>query len=175
MAVADRFPIYIERVLVAEGGLSTRRDDPGNWTGGHIGVGRLLGTKFGIAANTYPDVDIPNLTKALAIELYHRDFWLPVRADILPPSLGYQLLDAAVQHGIGNAKKMLQRAAGVTDDGKLGPATLAALLNMDHADLVLDFCSERIRFYCGCAGFVTYGRGWMLRMAANIRYAADDN
>lgn len=175
MVVTDRFPIYIGRVLGAEGGLSTRRDDPGNWTGGHIGVGRLVGTNFGIAANTYPDLDILHLTRAQAIEIYRRDFWLPVRADVLPSALGYQLLDAAVQHGIGTAKRMLQRAAGVPDDGHIGPVTLAALLSMDHADLVLDFCAERIRYYCGCSGWPTYGRGWMLRMAANLRFAADDN
>jgi Putative secretion activating protein len=171
----DRFPIYIERVLLAEGGLSTRRDDPGNWTGGHIGVGRLLGTKYGIAANTYPDLDIPNLTREQAIAIYHRDFWRPVHADTLPQSVGYQLLDAAVQHGIGNTKKMMQRAVRVRDDGQIGPVTLTALMAMPADDLVLDFISERVRFYCGCRNWATDGRGWMLRMAANIRYAAEDN
>jgi lysozyme family protein len=175
MAAADRFPIYIERVLQAEGGLSMRHDDPGNWTGGRVGVGQLLGTKFGIAANTYPHLDIPNLTKDQAIEIYRRDFWHPVHADTLPASVGYQLLDAAVQHGIGNTKKIMQRAVGVADDGQIGPATLTALLAMPADDLVLDFIAERTRFYCGCPGWPVYGRGWMLRMATNIRYAAQDN
>jgi hypothetical protein len=32
--------------------------DPGNWTGGAIGKGELRGTKWGISAQTYPQIDI---------------------------------------------------------------------------------------------------------------------
>ena len=37
--------------------------DRGNWTSGVIGVGTLVGSKFGISAATYPTLDIPNLTR----------------------------------------------------------------------------------------------------------------
>lgn len=35
--------------------------------------------------------------------------------------------DACVHHGPGAAAKMLQRAAGVTPDGDIGPATIKAI------------------------------------------------
>ena len=45
-----------------EGGLSLDRRDTGNWTGGKVGLGRLVGTKYGIAASAHPMLDIRGLT-----------------------------------------------------------------------------------------------------------------
>ena len=55
------FDEAFRRLIGHEGGYSTDRRDPGNWTGGKVGVGVLKGTKYGIAANTYPNLDIKNL------------------------------------------------------------------------------------------------------------------
>lgn len=175
MAYPANFLRDINRILSIEGGYTNDRNDPGNWTGGHVGVGKLLGTKFGIAANTYPTLDIKNLTRDGAIAIYYRDFWSKVMADELPPAFSFQLLDSAVNHGIRNAARMLQRAVGVADDGKIGPFTRAAIVKIDNADLVLNFMAERIAFYTGLSTFDRYGRGWMNRMVKNLRYAADDN
>lgn len=171
----SHFPTYINRILSHEGGYTNDRRDPGNWTGGKVGVGQLKGTKFGIAANTYPKLDIKNLTREKAIEIYKRDFWDAVEADRLPQGMGFQMLDAAVNHGIGNAKRMLQTAARVAADGIIGPVTRAAVAAMDPADLALLFMAARIEFYAGLSKFDTFGRGWMRRMVGNLRYAADDN
>ena len=46
------FDEAFKRLIGHEGGYSTDRRDPGNWTGGRVGVGTLKGTKFGLAANT---------------------------------------------------------------------------------------------------------------------------
>lgn len=173
--MADRFPVFINRILSSEGGYTNDRRDPGNWTGGRVGTGLLKGTKFGIAANTYPTLDIKNLTREKAIAIYRRDFWSAVEADTLPPALGFQMLDAAVNHGIGNAKRMLQTAAGVAPDGAIGPATREAVRAADPADLLLQFFAARVGFYTQLKKFDTYGRGWMRRMVANLRYATLDN
>ena len=173
--MTDKFPVYINRILSHEGGYTNDRRDPGNWTGGAVGAGVLKGTKFGIAANTYPTLDIKNLTREKAIEIYRRDFWRRVKADQLHPAFSFQLLDAAVNHGIGNATRMLQTAAGVAPDGAYGPVTHAAVTRMSPTDLVLQFMAARIDFYAGLKKFDTFGRGWMRRMAGNLRYAAADN
>ena len=55
------FEKAFERLIGHEGGYSTDRNDPGNWTGGKVGSGTFKGTKYGIAANTYPNLDIKNL------------------------------------------------------------------------------------------------------------------
>lgn len=171
----DRFPAFIERVLAHEGGYSDDRNDPGNWTGGVVGKGKMLGTKYGIAANTYPNLNIRALTRDQAIAIYKRDFWDPLKANVMPPVLAFQMLDAAVNHGGTTAKRLLQRALKVADDGLIGPVTLGTLQRTDPADAVLNYFAERIQYYTRLSKFDRYGRGWMNRMVENLRWATVDN
>lgn len=173
--MADKFDTFIRRILSHEGGYSIDRADPGNWTGGRVGVGALKGTKFGIAANTYPDLDIKNLTWETAAALYRRDFWDAAKAASLPPAVGFQLLDGAVNSGVRRATQWLQRAARVADDGILGPASLAAIKAADPNDLVFRFLAERLEFMTGLTNWPNHGKGWARRIAANLRLAAEDN
>lgn len=153
----------IDRVLSHEGGYVNDPRDPGGET------------KFGIAKRSYPGVDIKALTRQDAIAIYERDFWRRVQGDKLPRPFAFQALDAAVNHGIGNAVRWMQRAAGVADDGVIGPITLAAVARAEPADLVLNFNAERLEFYARLQTFDTFGRGWTRRVAGNLRYAAQDN
>lgn len=171
----DHFATFIDRLLSHEGGYSSDRTDPGNWTGGRPGVGELRGTKFGIAANTYPTLDIINLTRAQAIAIYRRDFWLAAKCQLLPPSTAFQLLDGAVNSGIAQATRWLQRAVGVADDGAIGPVTLAAIKGKDPNDIVLLFNAERLDFMTRLNNWTHHGRGWARRIAGNLRFAATDN
>lgn len=171
----SRFPEFIERVLGHEGGFTNHRKDRGNWTSGVVGVGALKGTKWGISAMAYPHLNIAALTREQAIAIYHRDFWSAVKGDQLPPMLAFQALDVAINHGADRARRLLQRAAGVLDDGIIGPITLAALRRADPNDLTLLFLAERLEFYTSISTWPTFGKGWTRRVAANLRYAAADN
>ncbi len=175
IGMADNFDTFIRRILSHEGGYSNDRTDPGNWTGGRVGVGVLKGTKFGIAANTYPDLDIKNLAWDTAAALYRRDFWDAAKAASLPGVVGFQLLDGAVNSGVRRATQWLQRAARVADDGILGPVSLAAIRAADPNDLVFRFLAERLEFMTGLSNWPNHGKGWARRIAANLRLAADDN
>lgn len=157
------FDTMIDRVLGHEGGYVNNPRDPGGET------------KFGIAKRSYSNVDIKNLTRDQAVEIYRADFWARVKGDQLPPAFVFQALDAAVNHGIGNAVRWMQRAAGVADDGMIGPVTIAAVGRAEVADLVLNFNAERLAFYAKLSTFDTFGRGWVNRVAGNLRYAAQDN
>lgn len=157
------FDDLIGRVLSNEGGYVFNVQDPGGET------------KFGISKRSYPNVDIKNLTRDAAIAIYRTDFWDRVSGDQLPRSFVFQALDAAVNHGIENAVRWMQRAAGVADDGHIGPATLAAIGRADSRDLVLLFNAERLEFYASLQKFDVFGRGWIRRDAMNLRYAAQDN
>lgn len=157
------FDDLIGRVLGHEGGYICDPRDPGGET------------QFGISKRAYPNVDIKGLTRETAISIYKRDFWDRVQGDKLPRAFAFQVLDAAVNHGIGNAVRWMQRAAGVADDGIIGPLTLAAVGRADPADLVLKFNSERLKFYAKLSTFDAFGRGWVNRVAANLDYAAGDN
>lgn len=167
------FDQAFDRLIGHEGGYSDDPRDLGNWTGGKVGVGELKGTKYGIAAHSYPYLDIKNLTVQQAKDIYKRDFW-----DILDdahPAIKFQLFDAAVNHGHGNSIRFLQRAVKVADDGDWGRVSQAALGAMDHNDTLIRFLAFRFRFWASLKTFDTYGRGWTNRGADNLLFAAEDN
>lgn len=169
------FEIAFQRLIGHEGGYSNDRNDPGNWTGGKVGVGFLKGTKFGLAANTYPKLDIKNITVVEAKEIYKRDWWDKLGADQLHPAIVYQLWDFAINAGKSRAVKELQQVAGVPDDGIIGPKTISAVKIMEVNDVLLRLAAERLKFYTSLSTWDRYGKGWTNRVAENLIYAAQDN
>lgn len=169
------FEIAFQRLISHEGGYSNDRNDPGNWTGGKVGLGKLLGTKFGLAANTYPNLDIKNLTIDQAKLIYKKDWWDKLGADQLHPAIVYQLWDFAINAGKSRAVKELQQVAGVPDDGIIGPKTIAAVKVMEVNDVLLMLAAERLKFYTSLSTWDRYGKGWTNRVAENLIYAAQDN
>ena len=169
------FDEAFKRLIGHEGGYSTDRRDPGNWTGGRVGVGTLKGTKFGLAANTYPNLDIKNLTLAQAKAIYKKDWWDKLGADGMHSAIVFQLWDFAINAGKSRAIKELQQAVGVPADGIIGPQTLAVVNSHDLNDVILSLTAERLKFYTSLSTFKTYGKGWTNRVADNLKYAAQDN
>ncbi|MDH1334083.1 hypothetical protein N5D77_07565 [Comamonas thiooxydans] len=68
------FDKAFDRLIGHEGKFTNNPKDDGNWTGGKQDRGELKGTKFGIAANTYPHLDIKSLTIEQAKAIYREDF-----------------------------------------------------------------------------------------------------
>lgn len=169
------FDISFDRTIGHEGGYQTDPKDRGNWTTGVIGKGELKGTKYGISAMTYPNVDIKNLTVDRAKAIYKKDFWDKPGIERFPTVIQFQLFDATINHGWATTVKMLQRAIGVTDDGIVGPKTIAAANQTFAEDLLLKFTAERIEYYTKLSTFQTYAKGWMMRCANNLRLATQDN
>jgi lysozyme family protein len=153
-------------VVGHEGGYSAERADPGNWTGGTVGSGELRGTSYGISAAAYPSLDIARLTPDDARAIYRRDYWDRVRADAMPPPLALLVFDAAVNNGVGRAIRWLQGAAGVTVDGQLGPATLAAVAQARGAELCAEFQAQRLSFMASLPTWRAFGLGWARRLCA---------
>lgn len=169
------FEKAFDRLIGHEGGFSTDRNDPGNWTGGKVGKGIFKGTKYGIAANTYPNIDIINLTIEQAKAIYKKDWWDKLGADQLHPAIVFQLWDFAVNAGKSRAIKELQQAVGVSDDGIIGPKTIVAVKAMSVNDVLILLVSERLRFYTSLPKWSKFGKGWTNRVAENLKYAAEDN
>ncbi|MFH4425265.1 glycosyl hydrolase 108 family protein [Vibrio alginolyticus] len=69
------FDKLFDRIMGHEGGLSLNPKDRGNWTSGIVGVGELKGSKYGVSAMSYPDLDIANLTRTECKEIVYRDFY----------------------------------------------------------------------------------------------------
>lgn len=167
------FDKAFDRLISHEGGYSDDPRDAGNWTGGAQGVGQLKGTRFGIAASSYGYLDIKNLGLEDAKEIYRRDFWDACGA--AHPAIKFQVFDASVNHGRGNAIRFLQRAVKVADDGDWGVKSQAALESMDANDVLLRFLGHRLKFWASLQKFDIYGRGWTNRGADNLLFAAEDN
>lgn len=118
-----------------EGGYVNNPADPGGET------------KYGISRRSYPGEDIANMTLERAKEIYQRDYWGPAGCDALPDVVKYEMFDMAVNTGVRQAVKILQRACGSPDDGVLGAHTLQALQSMDPAVLLRRLQAQRLRYY----------------------------
>lgn len=127
MPDTDAFARCFRLTVGEEGGYAADPDDPGNWTGGRVGLGACRGTKFGISAASYPALDIAALTLDDARAIYLRDYWQKIAGDSLPPPLAVLVFDAAVNAGVEAASRWLQRGLGVAVDGEIGPRTCAAI------------------------------------------------
>lgn len=157
------FDRCFEVLIGHEGGYTRNREDRGNWTGGKVGVGTLKGTKYGISAAAFPDLDIAGLTLEAAKAIYLAEYWRPIRGDELVPALALLVFDAAVNNGVGAATEWLQRAAGVTVDGSIGPKTLAAAA-LDGVDERFHF--ERVLAMTRQTAWGVFGKGWAIRLAS---------
>lgn len=160
------FDTAFDRLIGHEGGYSNHPDDPGGET--------MWGVTIAVArANGYagPMRDLPRDT---AKTIYRAQYWDKVKADSMPFPVAFQVFDAAVNHGPGQAAKLLQRTVGVADDGIIGPKTLAAVAARGAAAILLAFNAEREQFYTDLKTWPSFGKGWSRRVVANLRYAAGD-
>ena len=157
------FDDCFKALLGEEGVLSTDRNDRGNWTGGDVGKGTFVGSKYGISAAAYPTLDIVNLTVEQAKVIAKRDYWDRVRGDELPPHFAGALFDMAYNQGAATAIKIFQKALGVGQDGVFGDGTMAAFRGSDHTALARTFTIYRIIRYSMCPGWVNDANGWVGR------------
>ena len=119
-----KFDDIIEVVLHHEGGYVNDPKDPGGET------------NFGIAKRSHPDVDIANLTKEGAKEIYKEHYWDRNKVESLSEDLRHIYFDMCVNQGRGRAVKILQKAANAKGanlvvDGGMGPKTIAAMKGVE--------------------------------------------
>lgn len=65
-------------------------------------------TKYGISKRSYPNLDIKNLTKEQAREIYYKDFWLKNKCDTMHPVFSVLVFDTAVNMGSGVINEFLK-------------------------------------------------------------------
>lgn len=157
------FDQAFDRLISNEGGYVNNPADPGGET------------NWGISKRSYPTVDIKALTREGAKQIYLADFWNRGRMEEYDAAIAFQVFDAAVNHGIETAVRLLQRAAGVADDGHIGPVTVAAVKAKSVTDMLMLFIAYRIKFWTKLSTWATFGRGWANRAADDLIYAAQDS
>ncbi len=140
----DNFEKAVGYTLQFEGGFSQNPNDPGNWTGGEVGKGELVGTNYGISAASFPNLNIKSLTLDQAKALYKQEYWDVIKGDSLPFPLSMFLFDYAVNSGVYAAVSSLQQVLFVTVDGIVGPETIEAAQKFDQDILLSHVATFRI-------------------------------
>jgi lysozyme family protein len=153
------FDDAFERLIGHEGGYVWHDKDPGGET------------NWGISKRAYPSINIRELTRDHARMIYLTDYWGPAGCDAVPDGIKADLFDMAVNAGVKTAIRCLQRSAGETADGILGPRTLQAVQSMPAPRLVARFNGQRLQALTDLATWPTFGKGWARRVAANLMEA----
>lgn len=113
-------------------------------------------TKYGIDQRSHPKVDIENLTYEQAKDIYYKSYWLKAQCDKMAPGFGEACFDMAVNSGIGQAGKLMQRGLKPLYlgeiDGKIGPLTIGAT-NGSSVKQLKQILEERDAFYYHLAGW----------------------
>lgn len=157
----ENFDKAFVKLLAHEGGYADHPKDPGGRT--NLGVTQRVWEEW--TGHPVDEKAMRQLSPEDVKPLYKRKYWDAVCGDELPAGLDYCLFDAAVNSGPGRAVKWLQQALNVTQDGSLGPKTLAAVRAANPQKLLLEFSSIRLAFLQGLPTWGTFGRGWGRRLS----------
>lgn len=163
--MADRFKEALARILVHEGGKADHPKDPGGRTNKGVTQRVYNGWR---TKNHLPIRDVFQISDNEVEAIYRFQYWEPIKADMLPPGVGYVVFDGAVNSGPKQSVKWLQRAIGAaagTVDGIVGSVTLtAASHDSDHDALIARIIDRREKFLRALKTFKTFGKGWMRRI-----------
>ena len=163
----DTLPAALKLMFGHEGGYSNRAGDAGGPTKFGI-THKTLAAHRGVKSVTAAQVKAMTLDEAEAI--YRKSYWTQSGGDVLPVGLDYAAFDFGVNSGPSRAVKVLQGVVGVAADGKIGPATLAAVGRYPDGvvKLIRDYCGARMTYLRGLTnpknGFPVNGRGWTIRV-----------
>ena len=156
--MSSAFIRAVNFTLEHEGGYSHDLRDPGGET------------NFGISKRAYPHLNIRDLTREAAIDIYRRDYWEPSGCPSMPEPVAIAHFDCAVNSGLRRAAMVLQEAVGSVPDGVVGIDTLnrleIALRKHGRIGVGMALIRGRVRFLIDLAQGQqqwTFLRGWMAR------------
>ncbi|TCR01054.1 glycoside hydrolase family 108 protein [Neorhizobium sp. JUb45] len=165
----SEFVRSLAKVLVHEGGYSNHPADPGGAT--MKGVTQRVYDDYREALNLKPSA-VRNISETELQAIYRRRYWDLAKCDRLAPGVSYVVFDGAVNSGVAQSAKWLQRAlAGMglykgTIDGVVGDGTILAASQVNDNDaLVGKICELRLAFLKQLKTWKTFGKGWSARVA----------
>jgi Glycosyl hydrolase 108/Predicted Peptidoglycan domain len=158
---SSRFDACMPFIFKAEGGYSDNPADPGGPTNFGITLATLRAYE---GAPNLTAEDVQKLTPAIAKEIYRTAYWNRMQCGALPAGLDLEVFDFGVNSGPAESVKALQRLVGVTQDGSVGPITLAAVGQFNVGDLIGRFAQARLAFYQSL-NMPEFEQGWATRVA----------
>ena len=158
----ENFASSLKQVLHYEGGYVNNVHDSGG------------ATNKGITQAVYNDwrksrkqgiQSVKLISDSEVAAIYKQNYWDAIKGDSLASGVDLATFDLAVNSGVGRASRMLQAAAGVAQDGIIGPQTIAAA-NKNPTATVTNLCNARLAFLKGLKTWRYFGKGWASRVAS---------
>lgn len=154
--IAETYDEALHYVFLDEGDYSNDPGDPGG------------PTRWGITIEDARHYWKPNATASdvrrlpvpVAQDIYAKHYATPLHYNELPAGVDYTVLDFGINSGIDRAAHFLQRRVGVAQDGRIGPATIAAAQAANPLVLIQRLNDDRLRFLQGLRTWHLFGHGW---------------
>ena len=140
---AENFDNCLKLILQEEGG---NDDDPQDH-GGRTSRG-ITQREYNAWRSEHGEgpIDVWTAPQADIVAIYHEEYWQPW-CDRLPIGVDYLYFDMGVNAGPHEAAILLQRALGVTADGRIGPVTRTAITTADPKILTANYTAQKDAYY----------------------------
>lgn len=150
-----------KHTLVWEGGgkLHNVVSDSGGWT--------VYGISYNNNRQHFNSLeDFKKMSYEKACELAYNEYYLPIKANLVPNEAKLMYFDIGFNAGNSRAIKLMQRCIGVADDGKIGPITESKMNGVTSQCLY----EKRKAFYNSLVAnkpsLGKFMKGWMNRTEA---------
>lgn len=155
------FERSLAKVLQSEGGYVNHPQDPGGAT--NRGVTQAVYDAYRDRKGLQRQ-SVRAIADTEVHEIYRASYWDLARCSELPPGVSYVVFDGAVNSGVKQSVRWLQRALAVRDDGVIGPTTIAAAKSVPAGQLIDAILARRLEFLRKLKTWPTFGRGWTSRL-----------
>ncbi len=160
----------LAHVLEMEGGYSNDPYDPGGPTNKGITLAEFAkwrGVTVDATSRARLIAALKDIADDTVSDIYRARYWQPASCALLPAAVAVMHFDAAVNHGVGGATRMLQAALAVAADGEIGPLTLQAARAQPARTIIERYAELRRVRYRALPHFWRFGRGWLRRVDAS--------
>ena len=151
----DNFDECLKMLLHHEGGYVNHPSDPGGET--NLGVTKKVYQEWGGTK------DMKDLTVEDGAPIYKKNYWDRCKCDDLESGVDWVVFDWAVNSGTGRSAKAIQKICGASQDGAIGPKTLALIGKQNTQYVIEEFGKIRQYFYESLKTFYTFGKVWTRR------------
>lgn len=169
--VDDLFERALAHVLKMEGGFTDDPHDPGGPTNKGVTLRNYASyRKTALNASSRARLlhDLKEISDSTVRDIYFKRYWRPAQCSSMPAPLAFMHFDAAVNHGVTGAARILQEAADVEVDGEIGPITKRTIMNLPILELIRTYARIREGKYRSMGHFWRFGRGWLRRVSETL-------
>lgn len=161
VVAGSRFDACLKPLLEHEGGNDDDIHDPGGRTSRGI-----IQSEYDAYRRHHGKAmrDVWSASDDEVRDIYRTEYWNVMRCDDLPPGVDYAVFDYGVNSGIVRAAKELQRVVGTSQDGQIGPKTIAATHAAAAGSYIDLMCDHRLAYLETLPTWKRYGRGWTTRV-----------